>query len=114
MKWTLPNPMQKKKKNPQYQGHITIWTQPCSHLYLDGMFQNEISVPILILERGRPNRLLKTLWKKGENAGNQHFLLFPQCFLYYEGQLSSMGNIIDDALRTQEHPKSSSCCVQVS
>ena len=32
-----------------------------------------------------------TLWKKpfenivgkGENAGNQHFLLFPQCFLLY-------------------------------
>ena len=34
-------------------------------------------------------RLLTTLYKKpfekivgkGENAGNQHFLLFPQCFL---------------------------------
>ena len=25
--------------------------------------------------------LLKTMWKKGENAGNQHLLLFPQCFL---------------------------------
>ena len=22
----------------------------------------------------------KTLWEKGENVGNQHFLLFPQCF----------------------------------
>ena len=22
--------------------------------------------------------------RKGENAGNQHFLLFPQCFLSYE------------------------------
>ena len=36
-----------------------------------------------------PSRLLTTLRKKsfenivgkGENAGNQHFLLFPQCFL---------------------------------
>ena len=24
---------------------------------------------------------LKILWRKGENAGNQHFLLFPQYFL---------------------------------
>ena len=24
---------------------------------------------------------------KEENAGNQHFLLFPQCFLSYETQL---------------------------
>ena len=23
---------------------------------------------------------LKTFWKKGENAGYQHFLRFPQCF----------------------------------
>ena len=23
---------------------------------------------------------MKTLWEKGENAGNRHFLLFPQCF----------------------------------
>ena len=22
--------------------------------------------------------------KKGENAGNQHFLLFPQCFLFFQ------------------------------
>ena len=22
----------------------------------------------------------KALWEKGENAGYQHFLLFPQCF----------------------------------
>ena len=25
---------------------------------------------------------------KGENAGNQHFPLFPQCFLPYQGQIS--------------------------
>ena len=23
---------------------------------------------------------------KGENAGNQHFLLFPQSFLFYHGE----------------------------
>ena len=40
--------------------------------------------------------LLTTLWKqpfenivgKGENAGNQHFLLFPQCFLPFPKQIS--------------------------
>ena len=39
-------------------------------------------------------RLLMTLKKKalentvgkGENAGNQHFLLFPKCFLLYQGE----------------------------
>ena len=25
---------------------------------------------------------------KGENAGNQHFLLFPQCFLPFQEQIS--------------------------
>ena len=25
--------------------------------------------------------LMKTLWEKGENAGNQHFLLFSQCLI---------------------------------
>ena len=32
--------------------------------------------------------LLKTLWGKGENAGNQHFPLFPQCFLLYQVKFS--------------------------
>ena len=26
---------------------------------------------------------------KGENAGNQHFLLFPRCFLLYQREKSS-------------------------
>ena len=26
---------------------------------------------------------------KGENAGDQHFLLFPQCFRLYQGHKSS-------------------------
>ena len=26
--------------------------------------------------------------RKGENAGNQHFILFPQCFLPYQRQKS--------------------------
>ena len=28
-------------------------------------------------------QLLRNIVGKGENAGNQHFLLFPQCFLPY-------------------------------
>ena len=43
------------------------------------------------------SQLLTTLRKKalentvgkGENAGNQHFLLFPQCFKLYHGEKSS-------------------------
>ena len=42
------------------------------------------------------SRLLTTLRKKpfenivgkGENAGNQHFLFFPQCFLHFSKQIS--------------------------
>ena len=29
---------------------------------------------------------------KGENAGNQHFLLFPQCFLPYKRQTLFLSN----------------------
>ena len=32
--------------------------------------------------------LLKTLWGKGQNAGNHHFPLFPQCFLPYQKEKS--------------------------
>ena len=31
----------------------------------------------------------KNIEGKGENAGNQHFLLFPQCFHAYHSQISS-------------------------
>ena len=36
---------------------------------------------ILTFDRLEKEAFLKTLCEKGENAGNQHFLLFPQCFL---------------------------------
>ena len=32
---------------------------------------------------------LKNTVGKGGNAGNQHFLLFPQCFLVYQREKSS-------------------------
>ena len=35
------------------------------------------------VRRPEVKSLLKPLWDKGENAGDQHFLLFPQCFLLY-------------------------------
>ena len=30
---------------------------------------------------------------KGENAGNQHFLLFPQCFLPFQRLINALSNI---------------------
>ena len=30
---------------------------------------------------------LKSIGGKGENAGNQHFLLLPRCFLPFPGQI---------------------------
>ena len=33
--------------------------------------------------------LLETLWEKGENAGYQHFLLFPTMFLPYRNYKKS-------------------------
>ena len=33
--------------------------------------------------------LWKTLWEKEKNAGNQHFLLFPQCFLMFPEQIKN-------------------------
>ena len=38
-------------------------------------------------ERQCRRNLLKTLWEKEKNAGNQHFLLFPQCFLSFPKQI---------------------------
>ena len=35
----------------------------------------------------RPRKTLKTFFGKGENAGNQHFLLFQKCFLPYQRQV---------------------------
>ena len=39
------------------------------------------------------NDLLKTLWEKKKNAGNQHFLLFPQCFLPFPTQFQIFSQI---------------------
>ena len=31
---------------------------------------------------------------KGENAGNQHFLLFPQCFLFFPTKISVFESLL--------------------
>ena len=33
-------------------------------------------------------KAFENIVEKGENAGNQHFLLFPQCFLLFPTQIS--------------------------
>ena len=33
-------------------------------------------------------KVLDNIARKEENAGNQHFLLFPQCFLHFPTQIS--------------------------
>ena len=40
---------------------------------------------LLMMLRKRP---FENIVGKGENAGNQHFLLFPQCFLPFPNQIS--------------------------
>ena len=32
--------------------------------------------------------------RKEENAGNLHFLLFPQCFLFYPEQFFHLGHLL--------------------
>ena len=47
---------------------------------------------------------------KGENSGNQHFLLFPQCFLYpsqntYNFNFSVMFILLSDNIFSLDQPK---------
>ena len=39
----------------------------------------------------------KKIVGKGENAGGQHFLLFPQCFLLYHSEKSSFWQHLSSA-----------------
>ena len=66
-------------------------------------YQTVLYINHLLIPKPFPieTRLLTTLRKKpfenivgkGENAGNQHFLLFPQCFLTFPEQFSVFGHI---------------------
>ena len=37
---------------------------------------------------------LENIVRKGENAGNQHFVLFPQCFLLFLTQISNFESLL--------------------
>ena len=37
--------------------------------------------------------------EKGENDGNQHFLLLPQCFLHFSKQISIASHILGSHLK---------------
>ena len=61
-------------------------------MYRPGVISNGLYTLLFTAQ----SRLLTTLYKKpveniagkGENAGNQHFLLFPQCFQAFPNQIS--------------------------
>ena len=49
-------------------------------------------------------------WEKKENAGNQHFLLFPQCFLLFSNRVSSFDSILFCCLLIFSIPTSLKFC----
>ena len=51
------------------------------HLLLYSVYPFTVQSRGLTMIRSKP---FENIVGKGENAGNQHFLLFPQCFLSYE------------------------------
>ena len=58
--------------------------------FLHDIFKN---CPQLFATQSRPLKALRrepfeNIVEKEENAGNQHFLLFPQCFLPFSNQIS--------------------------
>ena len=40
-----------------------------------------------------PKKVFENRVGKGENAGNQHFLLFPLCFLHHQKQIPYLSHI---------------------
>ena len=55
-----------------------------------------------LLERG----LLKARWAKEKNAYNQHFLLYPQCFLPYQRKIAPLRHIQTVAFKCFEFGQS--------
>ena len=68
----------------QKQDHIIelwpSWVPVCVNLYLYSSFPHNPDF-LTTLTKKKP---LENIVGKGENAGNQHFLLFPQCFLCFQ------------------------------
>ena len=61
--------------------------------FLQGIFKHQVpvsnSVSLLSsLPKWQKFRLLENIAGKGKNAGNQHFLIFPLCFLSFHGDIS--------------------------
>ena len=50
-------------------------------------------IPNLFFNNPKNKGMFENFVGKGENAGNQHFLLFPQCFLTYHA-FSNMYHVI--------------------
>ena len=57
----------------------------CVNFYAKGCFTTQSRVLALALEN---------IVGKEENAGNQHFLLFPQCFLLFPAQISVFESLL--------------------
>ena len=69
--------------NSSLHGHILIWVVPnakgLSHYFRILSF-NDLNF--------KASKTFENIVEKGENAGTQHFLIFPQCFLsFHEFQL---------------------------
>ena len=60
----------------------TYYTQLCLFHESQGVKHNGFTTQSRLLTTLKKKALENTMGK-GENAGNQHFLLFPQCFLLY-------------------------------
>ena len=50
-----------------------------------------------------PEKAFETILRKEENAGNQHFLLFPQCFLPFQKSVFIFFNLYLFCRRLMHH-----------
>ena len=49
--------------------------------------------PFTTQSRLLEKKALESIVEKGENTGNQHFLLFPQCFLLFPKPISTFESL---------------------
>ena len=66
------------------RGHFQMWSKTYGIL-ISKLFTTQSRLSTTLREKN-----LENIVGKGENAGNQHFLLFPQCFLPDKRQKSSL------------------------
>ena len=72
-----------KKKNEEECSQKTHKKKEKQHVISSFFFcHGVLTLYHTILTFNDPEKMpFENIWGKGENAGNQHFLLFPQCFL---------------------------------